>query len=379
MAHQKKEKSFSLKDQLFNKDKVTYLATQIKKAHPRFAKEKFIKETLTQFPQLELKERIDHIAKVLKTHLPKDYPKALNIILKSLPPELDPKKTDDDFGDFIIAPLSHFIAQYGCDKKNYKLSINALFEITKRFSAEDAIRYFINAFPEQTYTAIKKLTTSKNYHQRRLASEGSRISLPWSKKIPWQPEDLIPILDNLYTDPTRYVTRSVANSLNDISKVNPTLVIQTLKKWQKSKKQNPKEMDFITRHSLRTLLKQGNNQALKMLGFGATNHIQLNKWSCPKKVKIGQTTNFSFSLSTKKEQLGKLRLEYAIHFRKAKGELKPKVFKIKEGDFAEKSTQVEKKHSFQLTTTRTLYVGEHKITIILNGKEIISDSFSLQA
>lgn len=377
MEQHKKEKSFSLKDQLFNKEKVTYLASQIKNVFPSFKKNIFIKETLLQFPKLELKERIHYIAKMLHKFLPSNYKKAVDIIIKSLPAELDPKKTDDDFGDFIIAPLSEFIVQNGCNKKDYKVSINALFEITKRFSAEDAIRYFINAFPENTYEEMKCLATSNNYHQRRLASEGSRLRLPWSQKIHWESKNIIDLLDLLYTDSTRYVTRSVANNLNDITKVNPDLVLKTLEKWKKSKKQNSAEMTFIIKHSLRTLLKEGNQKALMMIGYKQAKHIELNKFKCDKSVQIGKHLEFSFDVTTTKKQLGKLRLEYAIYYMKASGKTRPKVFKIKENDFKTNKASFCKKQSFALTTTRKLYTGKHNIAIIINGKEIKKETFEL--
>jgi 3-methyladenine DNA glycosylase AlkC len=40
----------------------------------------------------------------------------------------------------------------------------------------------------------------------------------------------------LYFDESRYVTRSVANHLNDISKIDESLVIETLEKWKNYKK-----------------------------------------------------------------------------------------------------------------------------------------------
>jgi 3-methyladenine DNA glycosylase AlkC len=42
----------------------------------------------------------------------------------------------------------------------------------------------------------------------------------------------IQILDNLYYDKTRFVTRSLANHLNDISKKDPKLVLDTVKRWE---------------------------------------------------------------------------------------------------------------------------------------------------
>jgi 3-methyladenine DNA glycosylase AlkC len=112
---------------------------------------------------------------------------------------------------------------------------------------------------------MKEWAKSEHYHQRRLASEGTRPSLPWAIKVNLDYKKPIEILDVLYCDNTRYVTRSVANHMNDISKRDASLVLDTLRKWKNSKKQNKKEMDFIISHSLRTLVKDGNREALNLL------------------------------------------------------------------------------------------------------------------
>ncbi|MEM8863364.1 MAG: DNA alkylation repair protein, partial [Chloroflexota bacterium] len=147
---QKAKPTFSLKDQLFNADKVAYLSGLFSAVYPDFKSNQFQQDVVSRFPELELKERIAHITEQLHAYLPADYLTALDIILKALPPELDPTLTDDDFGDFIIGPLNHFVATYGCSADYLDRSLDAMRAITKRFSAEDAIRYFINAFPEQT-------------------------------------------------------------------------------------------------------------------------------------------------------------------------------------------------------------------------------------
>jgi 3-methyladenine DNA glycosylase AlkC len=95
---------------------------------------------------------------------------------------------------------------------------------------------------------------SENYHHRRLASEGSRVKLPWAIKINLDYSKTIEILDNLYFDKSRYVTRSVANHLNDISKLNTNLVIETLIKWKK--RNNSEDIEYIISHSTRNLVKK---------------------------------------------------------------------------------------------------------------------------
>jgi len=144
---------FSLKDELFNPQKVKQIATEIKGVHKKFEQNAFEKETVEAFENLELKERITHIRNMLAKYLPNDYVEATNIILKALPPQLDPNKTDDDFGEFIYAPYGDFVVTFGCTEAHLAFSLNALREITKRFSVEYAIRDFINNF--RNYSALK--------------------------------------------------------------------------------------------------------------------------------------------------------------------------------------------------------------------------------
>lgn len=375
----KAKPSFSLKDQLFNPEKVDYLAARIVQAHADFPKEAFCQRVINAFPELELKERIEHITINLQADLPADYLTALDIILRALPPKLDINKTDDDFGDFIIAPLSHFVAKFGCTAEYLNVSLNALREITKRFSAEDAIRYFINAFPEETMAFLMDCTTDTNYHVRRLASEGTRPKLPWSQKLTTHYSQPLPILAALYTDKTRYVTRSVANHLNDISKLEPDLVIDTLQTWHKSQAQTDSEMAFITRHALRTLVKQGHQDALLLLGFEANPDIVISHLtSSTPQVTVGNAFEFSVQIQANKKQ--KLMIDYVMEFASDGKKRTQKVFKLKQVTMdKDEVITLEKKHPLKLMTTKRLYAGEHQITLQINGKAYDSLAFMLEA
>jgi 3-methyladenine DNA glycosylase AlkC len=50
-----------------------------------------------------------------------------------------------------------------------------------RFSVEDAVRTFINKFPEETLRTLLAWADDEHYHVRRLCSEGTRPRLPWSR------------------------------------------------------------------------------------------------------------------------------------------------------------------------------------------------------
>ena len=372
-----KEK-FSLKDELFNPKKVNQIASEIKSAYAPFEQEKFEEKVVEKFDELELKERIAHIRDKFRKYLPSDYVEATNILLKALPSELDPKKIDDDFGEFIYAPYGDFVVTFGCSEEHLDFSLQALREMTKRFTVEYAIRDFINEFPEQSFEMLKACSLSENYHERRLASEGCRPKLPWGKKLNTEYAKPISILDNLFMDKTRFVTRSVANHLNDIAKVDAALVLKILTRWKASKKQDEKEMDFIVSHSLRTLVKDGNVEALEMLGYGSNPMIEVQNFKIESlEVKVGEALEFSFEIDAQKDEA--LMVDYVLYFQTKVGKLTPKVHKIKKLNVTKgQLLSISKKHLFKANmTTRKLYAGEHKVVLQINGNAYDEVVFNL--
>ncbi len=373
-----KEK-FSLKDELFNSDKVHKIAVEIKAVYSAFDQKEFERDVLEAFPQLELKERIYHIRDMFAFYLPGDYREAVGILLQSLPDELDTNRSDNDFGDFIYAPYSEFVTAFGCSREELSFSLQALREITKRFSVEFAIRDFINAYPTETFAMLEACSLSDNYHERRLASEGLRPKLPWAKKINAEYDKALFILNNIFYDETRYVTRSVANHLNDISKVDPILVIATLQGWKATGKQNEKEMDYLIGHALRTLIKQGNEEALALLGYDRDPKIVLSGFKLHQdEVRLGEELIFDFKIEAKEDC--HLLLDYIMYFRTKSGKASPKVHKIKKLSLqAGECIGVSKKHLFRANmSTRKLYVGEHKVELQINGKRYSLGVFNLK-
>lgn len=372
------QEKFSLKDHLFNAEKVAFLAEAIAAVYPNFEKEKFQAETVSAFPNLELKERIAHIRQCLRMYLPSDYQAAVRVILAALPIPLDENLSDDDFGDFIHAPYSDFVAHYGCDAVNLDFSLAAIKEITKRFSAEYAIRFFINTFPSETMQALTDWAKDSNYHVRRLCSEGTRPMLPWAQKIVIKPEATLPILHQLFVDKTRFVTRSVANHLNDITKKNPDLVLEILQKWQNSKQQSEKEMAFIIKHALRNLIKDGNAKALALVGIGDSQGVTISDLQHDESIKMNNKLHFSFLLRA--ETAKPLLVDYIVHFQSKQSTMSnKKVFKLSAFDASpDVSISVKKSHVFRADmSTRQLYAGTHKVDIQVNGSVLASFEFEL--
>ncbi len=369
---------FSLKDHLFNEEKVQYLANLFSAADEKFAARAFVRDVMKHLLQLELKARIVHIATVLERYLATDFRVAAKQIVAVLPEPLDPALTDDDFGDFIFAPLGEFVVRNGLAIKHLPTSLKTLKEITQRFSMEDAIRTFINTHPDETLAELARWSTDRNYHVRRLVSEGTRPMLPWSGRISIDVTKPLPFLETLHADPTRYVTRSVANHLNDIAKAQPEIVLDALRRWKQLGKQHSSELQWMTKRALRTLVKRGHSEALQLLGFSAIPKIALTEFEInTPQIRPGDAFEFSFNVRARQNE--SLVIDYVVEFVKANGTLAPKVHKLKQLSLKKgESAVVSKRHVLRANaTTYSLYPGTHYVTLQINGKSFGRLSFEL--
>lgn len=332
----------------------------------------------------ELKQRCRHITTVLKEFLPTDYKDAIAKILelldyvKSTYPDFS-VIDDEKFGLTLEygAILDNYVEQYGLD--DYETSVRAIEKITQFTSCEFAVHPFIIKYPDEMMKQMLLWSKHEHWGVRRLASEGCRPRLPWAMALPnlkENPAPIIPILENLKNDPSRFVRLSVANNLNDIAKDNPETVIDLVKKWRGESK----EVDWIIKHGCRTLLKQGNPEMMELFGFDSViENISIDNFQIPTpKVKVGDSLEFSFKLLNHNDKKVRIRLEYAIYYQKANGTLTKKVHKISEKEYAGDSvTQITRKHSFRVVTTRKLHLGLHQIAVIINGNEFEKYSFEL--
>ncbi len=367
---------FSLKDDLFNPTTVGRLGQHFEDAGV-FAAGPFVSEVLAGMAPLELKARISWIAQVLENHLPQGFPAAVKAIITALPPPLDPSLRDDDFGHFIYAPLGVYVENHGLED-HLDLSLDLLEAITQRFSMEYSIRAFLNRWPEETLARMDRWITHDHYHVRRLVSEGTRPKLPWGQAIGLTPAQTLPLLDRLYGDGTRFVTRSVANHLNDITKSAPDLVLERLEAWQRQDDQDGKELHWMRKHALRGLIKAGHAGAMEHLGYRPGVDVTLGDFSItPTILARGDAAQIALTLATTDD--APLIVDYVIDFVKANGKHAPKVFKLKVLDAkGGKPVTLTKRHVFKNNaTTFTLHPGAHRVHVQVNGRIIGTQAFTL--
>ncbi|WP_343697670.1 DNA alkylation repair protein [Flavobacterium sp.] len=337
----------------------------VAEVYPAFDKQKFIKTIFEgDFAQKEWKERMKHTTVVFHQFMPQNFPEAISLIDKIIE---NLRKNNFAESNLAFIFFADYIEMYGLE--DFEISAKAFVSITQFISCEFAVRPFILKYKEQMIDEMVKWSLHKNHHVRRLASEGSRPRLPWAMAIPFlkkDPSSILPILENLKNDPSEYVRRSVANNLNDIAKDNPQIVLEIASKW----KGHSKETDGIIKHGCRTLLKQGHPEILSHYGLESSN-IELSSFEIKTPtVKIGDYLQFQFHLNNKNKDAKTVRLEYAVHYKKAKGHLAKKVFKISEKVYhPNQLTKIERNQSFKLITTRVFHTGIHQLSIIINGTE----------
>jgi len=209
----------------FDIDLAKDLGKKINAVDQRFSSRSFVSKIRPKLDSLELKDRIELFADVFDACF-EDYAQGVQSLSKILGPENEEEK--GMFTNFYwLMPMAKYVEKYGVE--DYDISMQAIEEITKRNTSE----------------------------YRRLSSEGVRPRLPWAAKLDLaieKPTLLIPILENLKDDPSKYVQKSVANCINDILKDNPAVGKKLIKQWNGTN--IGKERKWIINHAPRIALNQ---------------------------------------------------------------------------------------------------------------------------
>ncbi|MGQ0826899.1 MAG: DNA alkylation repair protein [Bacteroidota bacterium] len=353
--------------EMFNKKYYDQLALEFSKADKNFHPDKFLKEVTSELDQLSLNQRLRNTSMVLKQYLPADYKRSMELLFKVVP-NLKTGYTSLVFPDF-VGLFGH---------NDFHLSMEALKYFTQYGSSEFAIREFLKRDFSKTIQVMNKWAEDKNFHVRRLASEGSRPRLPWSFKLDEvikDPKATRSILEKLKSDEELYVRKSVANHLNDISKENTDYMLNLINTWDKT---NPYTA-WIIKHASRTLIKKGHAGSLAVFDFEKNAKVHLENFKLKRaKIKLGEVLEFSFDLISEKAKSQKLVIDYVIHYAKKSGGQTPKVFKLKELNLKPKQcVHITKKQILKNFTTRKHYAGKHEVEIMVNGKSIGSKQFEL--
>jgi 3-methyladenine DNA glycosylase AlkC len=364
----------SLKD-MFDQAAVDFLAGKLAAVCPSFDAKSFSKTVAADLPALELKARAARIADGIRERLPGSYAKQLALVRKAAgkPPAPD---ADTGMGGFRFMPFLNFVGRHGLDAP--ELSLAALAHLTCFFSAEFDVRPYLLADRERALAHVEVWAGDSDWRVRRLASEGIRPRLPWAMRLPdfvADPTPVLGVIARLCADPHPIVRRSVANNLNDIAKDHPGKAVAAGAAWLKAQ-----EAHDIVRHGLRTLVKAGNGDALKLLGFeGGAQLVATDFALAPKKIALGEAVTFSATLRNDGRTKVRLSIDYAVHHRKANGGTTAKVFKLAVRELRPgESCRIEKRHAIRAITTRRYHAGLHALALLVNGRELARGEFMLR-
>lgn len=365
----------------FSEQVISDMGVELERAWPGFNRREFTAAAARDLDDLELKERSAQICDALANYLPGDFEQAAEIMLASLAPvdadaAANTKVTGSGISGWAIMPMTHYVGLHGLG--HFEIAMTLFREMTRRFSSEFGIRFFLLKEPERTLGVLKRWTHDNDHHVRRLVSEGTRPRLPWAMRLPAfiaDPSPILPLLESLKDDKEEYVRRSVANSLNDIAKDHPDVVAEIAGQWLHGANQHRQK---LIRHACRTLIKQGHRETLKALGYGPPS-LKLEKLEIlTPQVRFGDALEFELSITSTSDHPQPLIIDYAIHHRKANGSMTPKVFKWKTTTLAPSQTlSARRKHSMRKITTRVYYAGTHRLEILVNGTSVGGSDFEL--
>lgn len=352
--------SYSLKDQFFAIDFIDTFAQHLRDFFPNEqAEQQFVAICRDDWPQLELKERMSRIASTTVDCLQRSHADMLEVVRKVAP-------SVTGFQGMILPEI---VEQLGTDL--WEESVEVLKEITQYSSSEFAIRPFIESQPERAFELFNEWTQDSNEHVRRLASEGCRPRLPWASALPalkQDPTPILPVITALCDDSSEYVRRSAANNLNDIAKDNPDVALATAQQWHKL------GAIWATRHGMRTLLKQGVPEVMRLFGYKAPQVADVAIEVAPKQVKRGADAYITLELELLSSQL--VRIDMGMHFVRKHGRNEKK-FKIVDKIMDAGEAKLTKSFSFRELSTRTYYPGTHAVEMYVNGESIGSCEFEV--
>jgi 3-methyladenine DNA glycosylase AlkC len=360
-----------LKD-FFTEDLVREIGKRVRSVHPSFDLEPFVAAAVAgDWEEASLTGRSRRIADALWDALGRDVDTALEVVVAVLPEELDDPEGALNEG-FWMWPLSDLIAARAVDYPGEAL--DACEALTKRFTAEFAIRPFLIRYPE-TLDRVDRWARDPNEHLRRLASEGTRPRLPWAQRLDLPVDRTLAVLSQLRKDESPYVRRSVANHLNDLAKDHGDRIVGLLEEWHG---EGVEETTWIVRHAMRNHLKNGDPRVMALFGYEPADVEVAELLVTPAEVSIGNSVEITFDLRERAGRDQKLMVDLVVGYVKANGTTSPKVFKFKDFELpAGKTERCRRKLDMVVLSTRKLYPGTHSITVRVNGADLARNVFEL--
>ncbi len=233
----------------YNDEYILDISQKILAVMPDFDEKAFSYALIGRLDGKELFERLDYIVDAMQRSMAGGYSENIKAFFDILGPELKQPEGMFNLG-WWLWPVGRYVER--CGNEDWRLSLSFLKELTKRFTGEFAVRTLLREHPKKVMDELIKWTLDENVHVRRLASEGVRIRLPWSRKLYAALDEFeryTVILTNLKDAPEKFVQKSVGNNLNDLYKDAPEKADYIISQWEKSG--HSKAQDWIIKHGRR--------------------------------------------------------------------------------------------------------------------------------
>ncbi|WP_244101185.1 DNA alkylation repair protein [Burkholderia gladioli] len=358
-----------LKDSMGERQFRSLLST-LKLIERSFDTRRFLAVALDGLDELSLMARVRRASLAIEAGaqaLPGGYDTVLTLLAEAAP-HLG--------GGFLAMVAPDYVGRFG--RHDFDRSMAALAFFTRFGTSEFAVREFLRDDPRRALATLRDWSRHEDPAVRRLASEGSRPRLPWSfrlREIEADPALAAPILDNLRADPSDYVRRSVANHLNDVTKLHPDWVLERAAAWGG----DDAGTRWIVRHALRTLVKRGDARALALLGASGAARIEAVPFAVtPARIELGETVTLAAELVSTAPDAQRLVVDYRIGYVKKNGSTAHKVFKLRELTLAPgQRIDIVRSQRIRDFTTRTHYAGRHGVELIVNGAVVAQAHFDL--
>jgi 3-methyladenine DNA glycosylase AlkC len=364
-------------DELIGPRTARALAQAIGAVAPRNAPLTALRAAAAGLGSLSLRERADLLRDALLRDLPGDYGSFAGTVRAAT-------GGPHPFSGWLIWPVTSAVATKAIEEgsgESFDDALDVLAELTPLLTSEFAIRLLLQHDLDRAMARITGWTGHPAEHVRRLATEGTRPFLPWAKRVPAilaNPRSTVPVISALYRDESEYVRRSVANHLNDLSRQQPALVLETATGWLADPDGNTLR---LVQRGLRTLVKKGHPGALELMGFTPGAAVDtVGPELAGTTVPFGGTLRFSVSVTNSGPEPARLAIDYTVYHRRANGSQSGKTFKLTTRTLAPgDSIDLSRDHSFREITTRRYYPGVHAVELQINGVAFGRTDFTLLA
>ncbi|WP_233091522.1 DNA alkylation repair protein [Arthrobacter sp. MSA 4-2] len=359
-------------DELINPTVIDALSRNLVAAAPQL-QPRALSEAMTILAGRRLRDRVNIVRDAFLADAPDDFSELEQLVRAAL--------EQPNFTGWMIWPVTEAVSTRALashSTPSFDTGMDLLASLTPRLSSEFAVRDLLNARPERALSKMTVWARDENEHVRRLATEGSRAYLPWARRVPWlieHPGATRAILDATYRDTSEYVRRSVANHLNDLSRVDPATVTRTARNWVENADAHT---SWVIRHGLRTLIKNADPEAFTLVGYSG-HHLRVDRPQLSNDtVHLEGALTFTAVITNEDDAEAAVAIDYSIGFQRSNGTISPKTFKLTSRKIAPgESVTVTKTHSFRRISTRTYFPGAHFVAVQANGTRSLPADFTL--